>query len=191
MGTKSTNTRPSKVAKIGSIISFISLLFTILMFAFGKGRPWQIAIRPQLRVIVQQQLTTGSTVLNACTVKNEGRTNAEDVVIRIWSEEGVPFRGLNITGAEGDWDIEGGEGESYANISLPRLVATHILTATVRTDAPITFRCEVADTYGLAERSAQGPFSLRVGDFVLLILPQILVLAVAFFWLFSRSRNRG
>ncbi len=164
-----------KRIEISKFASFVAILGTIITAIYGKGLPWQIFVSPQLIVITHAQLgvetRTESIFLNACTIKNEGKAPANKVYIILWSEPSVPFRDdPTIEGAEGKWDLEdGGRGQSYARIYLERIINSHTLTATVRTDLPITFRCQAAHEDGLAKMFRPSSLTLQGWDFAILI----------------------
>lgn len=206
MKTEPKNKRAKLISIIGlftkpEVINALGLIIAFLVFALDEGYLRQITISSQLHSIVHPQLSIQSAnefiSLNACTVRNDGRANAEDVIIRIWSEPSISFfQGLpTVTGGEGLWEIEpAGGNANYARIHLPRLVATHALTVTARTDRPITFHCEVADANGPVEQEIRYPFSLQRWDFIVLLLAGFLFTVSGVFVIYqllSRSRKHN
>lgn len=181
MDTKSADSKPSTFQKIGAIIvtigtiiSTIGAIASTVITIEGYVSSKQEAVSPQLHSIVHQQLAVksppDSISLNACVIRNEGNANAEKVLIHIGSKENLIFRDVDIEGDQRNWTVQGGTGESYAEISLPDLIATYVMTVTVRTDEPITFFCAVADATGPVKRPVQNIFSLQGWDFGVLFL---------------------
>ena len=144
------------VVKLGTYVSLIGGVFSIIAVLFGSGFALEPFFNPEVIVQIQPQLVSSSTVLNSCLISNEGRNTARNLVIQLYSDEDVLFEELDISGAEGQWEIEqGGQNTDNAIISLERLVSTHILVLTVRTNVSIDFDCTVASEDGPANMSPE------------------------------------
>jgi len=178
---KSVDTRA-----LGRIVTVIGGITTILAFVFGKGYPLQIFTAEHLHKIVLPPQETTSVYLNTCIVENDGKTNAKDLVVQIQAEPTIPFRDLNIVGAEGGWRIEdGGTGSSHVRIYAPRLVATYSLKVTVLTDSRVSITCEAASALSRADEGPRKTLtSLHAGDFSILILGQFLSMILLAVWLY-------
>ncbi len=180
--------------KIESVVNWVvtnpGLVISVIGLAIGRGVILQMFTSPSLHYVVQQQLVTDSVTLNACTIRNKGGTIASNVHVQVWSEENLLFHELSVTGAEGLWDIQPASViTDHAHIHLDRLVSTHILTVTVSTDSPITFRCKAAADNGPAQPPEQVHFRLTVWDFILLLIVQCTCTIVAI--LASRNSPTG
>jgi len=184
--------RLARLFTLENLGRIVSIAGTVLALVFGKGYPLRALMVPHTYKVIPRRLTVPSASLSACVIENDGPANAEDVVIQIWSRPPVPFRELGIVGAEGQWDIEeGGEGSSYARISLPRLVETHALTVTVMTDSPIHLECDVTTAKGrVVERPKALSVSLFMVVLVLVIATQLSLQGLSVFWL-RRIMMRG
>lgn len=177
-------------ARIGTIVSVLGALVALLTLLFGRGYLLEIALRPRLDY-TRVQLSTDSKTLNACTIQNNGRSNATDVIVHLWIDEhGPPFNELNIQSNEGNAEVRaGGVGNTYAYVYLARLVRTHSVTVTAATLAPVTFHCRVADDAGPGQVILQDPFVLRPGDFIVLFLVGCLLAAVMLLIVYRLPRS--
>lgn len=174
------------------IVPTVGLILTILALLFGSGLIQTTFGQPRI-ITTTSRLAFDNQVLNSCYVRNDGRANADNVVIQLNSEKTIPFAtDLEVYGAEGQWNVIAGKtGDNYARIELDRLASTHILTVTAATALPTSFDCQVSFQGG-SVIPARSSLSLSIWDYVLLIGVNIATIIISYVvWRKMAGRNNN
>jgi hypothetical protein len=186
------------IALVGLVISVVGLVISTVVLFVGRGVAVRLRESARVRFVVQPQLfisdasinSSNPVALNACTVWNEGEGTAEECRIQVWSTRDVPFKDLEVRGAEGHYEIEALT-DSYARIGLDRLVGGDTVTVTVRTDEPTALDCDPNCASGPAQFAGQGGITLSRGDFGVLLGTHFAISLVSILVVVFVVRNTG
>lgn len=182
-----------RTLKFTVIVSITGLLLTASSAILGGGTPRQLFFQPRL-YFTESQLATDSITLSSCTVENQGRAIAEEIIIQAHFEDGTLFAdNIIVTGGEGREVVEAGGqvGDSYTRVYLDRLVGGHKVAIIITTQNPASLSCEVTSSGGRAVSvDEESDFGLIWG-ILLLLLGEVVSTVIISFVIWRKLQNKG